>query len=446
MNSARSPLCDTSGMSAAMLRTRHANTFGSFTPSLMAAYCGLDIADAELREEWLRLVAEELLLAQICGLEIHPTWKEALSRVCPFAGRSETLEQIDSRVRWVACVPLIRKNAVTGAIVRIWGLHGADQESWVEGRSSQTHLQGSSLRLGGWDEGIAGHSWQLGAALAARTARESRGDLQFSLACNWLITGAVSENVIEAVQAGNKTKINTHRRWMIPEAGHDDFSRTLVRTHRCATLDAAWSHLSGEGTIQHDLIAWPEPCEIALMHATVSKAIGPLISSIMLSKPSQITLWHSPNHEESAQYADRIIEFLQHPLVQNWRGWKGHPPSVRKCVLPDADLVAGENALRAEGLHQAISGIVLFNITGGNLIMKLAAYAMARLNPSLWLIYREQGIADAKEVILLRNASKIPLTGRMRHHGVDDEVNWTFLCQHHGDPTVAALVAGTFRH
>jgi len=444
MRSGNSPLADVDISSAKTLRLRQADAFGAFAGALAKPWNPPLIADPELALEWSRLVAEEILLAQLCGLEIHRSWLREFLEVCPFAGGRETLPEVWERVAWVAVVPLIRPGLRSGALIRVWGLHTMDDAAWVEAPAGSSPLKSYAIRLGGWDHPIAGNSWHLGASLASRAATEKRADLQLALARDWIITGEVSGESVEKVDVKNKATIQSDRRWLVPIACQGEFAKRVGRIRTCSDLRAAWIQLSGEGTLGHGMIAWPTPGEVLEMHATVSKAIRPVIASVLLTCPARVMFWHSANIEESGQFAELLESFFKDERVRGWPGWRERPPVVRKSLLPDGDLVAGENALREAGLHQASEGAILFNITCGNLIMKLAAHHIARINPSVWLIYREPGIDDAKEVILIRNLGHSPSTGRMSPRDPPAGVSWDFVNNRDSGASVDSLIDEVF--
>ena len=446
MMARRSPLVDLSGMTAVKLRVRQGDSFGAFAVEMAKPFRSPSPGDDALAAEWRRLAAEELLLARLCGMAVHQTWYEGLADVPPFAGDAEPLSSAVERVAWVATIPVIRGwPSTTGAFVRLWGLHGDDDAARVEGALPPIQEGPFTLRLGGWDHVIAGNSWQLGAALAMRAAVEERRDLQLALARDWIVTGEVRGAWVEGVQVGNKVLTHTNsRQWLVPEDNHQEFGGYLGRVRACSTLDAAWSQLSGEGSLGHGMVSWPEREDVEELHATMSQAVRPILASILLTRPERLVLWHSSDYQFSKKHADFLEDFLADERVCAWPGWEGRCPRVKKRLLPENDLVEGEKALVAEGLHLAGRKTILFNITGGNLIMRLAIHNVARLNPRLWLIYRELGIANPVEVILIRNAGRLPSTGRMLPAETPDGINWGFSKNGGPSPSTESLLTEVF--
>ena len=438
-----SPLLDPKGKPLELLKELHADAFGTLASRLAEPMFCPHSMSPDLEQLWKRLVAEDILLATLWRLPVDPSWLESLEDVQPLASCQDTLAALLKTSAWVVVIPLDLANRVTGTLIRLWGIRGETNTHAVEG---DLGLLGGpySIFLGGWEHPLAGRSWQLGAALAASVADRQRVDLQIRLARDWVITGAMNGGTIEPVIAGNKARIRTHRHWLVPQTNYDEFSSVIGRMVAAATLDGAWSHLSGEGLIEHGLTAWPAPEDVAELHATISQALRPLIASVLITRPNRLVLWHSESKKESEDFADLVIEFFHAEQIRNWSGWQGRVPQVEKRLLPMNDLAAGERALRDGGLAKVSHGTILFNVTCGNLIMRLAIYNVARLNPSIWLIYREIGIKDPTEVILIRNSGHLPSTGRMRPALAADGIRWDFINDRAPITSVDDFITGIF--
>jgi len=107
----------------------------------------------------------------------------------------------------------------------------------------------------------------------------------------------------------------------------------------------------------------------------VSKARCPAISAILLANPKKVILWYSKNEKESIKPAKDIKHILDHFHI-----------NCELKELPDDSIKKAQEKIRAEIDKNSR---ILFSITNGNLLMRLAAFTLSEYFPEMYMIYRE---------------------------------------------------------
>jgi len=375
----------------------HADQFGKWVSEhhLQNKPTEIPTGNTEWEILWRKLAAEEILLAHYTGIHFSPALADQLAETRLFGDRGPTLQDARKKPGWVATIPLDRPEHTSGSLIRIWGLSNFTSPTPFQLEGSED-FSDCSLWLGGLPSeipAIHGKSWQLGARLAARCLEEQRRDIQILLACQWIVTGEMANNRIKPVTTGNKLALTTTRQWLLPEGNIKDVATndSPLLTY-AATLENAWAHISNEGTITNpDDWQWPEtPRQIDTCHLLCSKAIEPILAPALALRPARIVLWHSNDTNESKLPAQTIADILTSPTCQQWKGWEGSPPEISFRSLPSDSLPEIEHAFRNHGLaNPAANKRVVINITGGNMLMKLAAIHVSQLSPYTELIYRD---------------------------------------------------------
>jgi hypothetical protein len=430
---------------AETLRALHAEQFGRWVLECRVSEDGGGVVEerpgAPWTSLWRRLAAEEALYALQIGDDAEVAGLlRALAQVKPFGANGPTLAEARKWPAWVATVPLDRPGCCSGTLVRIWGLRGAPQAGDIRLEGADTApFDDFALHVGGLPEsvsGIAGKSWQLGAWLGAECLERLRIDVQTHLATGWIVTGEIRGDAVLPVDLGNKTKLRTRKSWLFPEALEDarEIPARIRRLGRfCGNCADAWAHVSGEGTLSASgEWRWPEPGEVATLHTIVSESLRPMLAPILAARPRRVVLWHSGDETRSAGPAKMLEAFLADDRCRNWSGWAGAPPEAIRQRLPDRNLPDIERTFRRQGLAspETPGARVWVNITGGNLLMRMAALGVARLNPAAELLYRDFGNHPCREYVLVHHRQ-----GRAFSRYVEAPdlpgVDWEFIVKNH---------------
>jgi hypothetical protein len=385
--------------------------------------------------EWQRAVAAELLLLAQWdrALATELACAASLQQQQPFAGGPALADLLDASAA-LAVAPL---DVASGPpILQVWVLQpGEDGRDWeTPGEASGSRLEGAGQPAENGCRVVAvppllrsppkGPSWKLAAALAQRALHEpgprARGIR--SLALDWFVTGDVDAETVARVELGGKRRLaveddarGRRRSWLVPRHcwNKDNDSYVLLREHlrgrlrAVTTLREAWAHVNGGGFIEtREERSWPT--EPVVFHAFVSDALGPIVAPLLLQETKEAIFWLS---EEKAHLFQAIEDFvrigketglIRGNLIIHSRGINaGSLEEAEVCLLEAEELRAG--------------GPVLFNITGGNIPMRLALAELARTNSSLRLIYRpEGGERGANHYLELTFPEGLPRTRRLK--------------------------------
>jgi hypothetical protein len=393
--------------------------------------------------EWRRAVAEELLLlAQVgcgqAGTLARGFMEERPFRDPPESGAGPTLGKLLHLKAAAVVLPVDTGGTPRpGTWMHLWLVRdasnklGADDRGRLEGASEWLEAGHQDCKLfvitkEGGALGAEGHSWQLGAALAARALETKRGDYKVELAARWIVTGRVDGDKVWPVGFGNKTSLarqETKRKWLLPasnmeapeghsgDPGQPFRGDALGRWYVASTVEAAWRQVTNEGTVDTGRIeAWPRT--VPIFHAFVAEALGPLLVSILQSRPAKLVLWCSAEMEH---HGEGVELFLQ-DCVRG--GVLATMPSIRRPRIPSGNIAQAEAVLAGDAtLMIAGESPVLFNFTSGNLLMRLAVVSLAQYKPHVRLIYRDRDDDTAGTFSLLHYPHERPETRQL-------EINW----------------------
>jgi len=409
-NSTGSYLLDSDKLQLLDLQTLRTMTFARFGETLIKTVPTDSIQEAVSEalndpasfDEWVRCVAAELLLAQAVQSEMKVEDLGDFARIKPFGEESPALEEIWDLQVATSLIPI--NASPYPVLAQIWLVKDPKNRiksdhrkgwttasSWLEEHASEFKFFTVISEESRFN--IEGPSWQLAAALALKCISEKDPKVILSLATEWLITGKAKGNTVHWIDLGNKTELQKipgfSRKWMIPHENWQKLSPTFHsenegRIALVTDLTTAWNHLSGTGTLEEpDRANWPEPEKVEAFHGLVSLVIRPMIASILLTQPRLVCLWKSGQSEKYAIIVKSVLEELK---------LKGYLPAnltVDIKEISSNSLKNAEQALRDYKLNLPYHKIILFNITGGNMIMKWAVSNMASQNPQIWLIYKD---------------------------------------------------------
>lgn len=282
---------------------------------------------------------------------------------------------------------------------------------------------------------IEGKSWQLAALLcsAFRKRLKEKNDpgaaseiLRF--AQNWVITGAVEAHAgqipnprVLQVSFTSKARLAgevTGRNWLLPAANQPSIQpewevALAGRLHFARDLESAIAQVSGHGFQNHSPISWNNPLvkNPISAHCFASNALGPMLSAFLWSQPRSIKIWTSDIMLPKAQQLEKVCQTLRttaFPLIS-------HERDISIVRTNDNDLIEIRGRLLQDpSLGQSGLESVLFNITGGNLLMRLAILDLARLRPRMNLIYRTED-AENLDFVCLRHPVLLPVVFPLVH-------------------------------
>ena len=404
---------------------------GAAALAALATQARQDLKGGPALTEWERAVAAELLLLAQWNRVLAQDLARAasLEQQQPFGGGPALAGILGARAA-LALAPL--DVAMGPPILQVWVLQaGADGRDW---EALECRLEGAAQWVeNGWHLAAVqpvlssdpkGSSWRLAAALAQRALKEpeprARG-IQ-SLALNWFVTGDVVAEEVAQVELGGKRRLaieddarGGRRSWLVPlrcsDKNNDNF--VLLREHlrgrlrAVTTLREAWAHVNGGGFIEtREERSWPT--EPVVFHAFVSDALGPIVAPLLLQETQEAIFWLSEEKEHLFQAIEDFIRIGKDAGLIS-ASLTAHSRSIKAGSLEEAEVCL----LEAEELRAG--GPVLFNITGGNIPMRLALAELARTNSSLRLIYRpEGGEAGANHYLELAFPQGLPRTRRLK--------------------------------
>lgn len=357
---------------------------------------------------WKGAVARECLLAASLRLDLKEVFSEKLPetllKVSPFGEGGPALRQLlMTDIRYaVAIFPLADESSSgTPGLGQAWAFSpartmpepiGADAIK-REGATAMLHSTGMDeiaafLCVEEQDRGFTGDSWQLASALAARTLAKGNSKETSTLARRWCVSGKVEGERVERVQLGNKLELVTDRRWLLPSGNRADLPPRLTRqgieVKVVPKLEDAWRHVAEKGTTSGGSVPWPQPVDC--FHTFTSKAYSPAIAAVLFSRPrEEIVLWDS-GAGESREVCDNLKTLLPHLYTEC--------PAIKILPVSSKNVAEAESALRMELEKLSPEQTVLFNITNGNLLMRMAAGNLGPLFPFIRFIYRDVDNAD----------------------------------------------------
>lgn len=330
--------------------------------------------------------AEALLFSAIVGLKPELQPDDDLLR--PFGPDTPTLQEFRWHTDTIACACF---PTICGEHAQIWRLYlianAPDDWRVCDHRrflADSAALPADTAVFLSSDfrplEALDGNSWQLAAALAqqAMTFPKHRR----ALACDWLVTGKVSQEQVEAVAICSKDKLFnlSKRHVLVPNANLADLQDSQDKTdlHGVASTHQAWMLVSGQGVDKPMSISLPDSDSLDLQ-ILIGEAITPILAVMFLLNPHHATLWHSDKTQEQAKLVRDVLA-----KIPEFRG------TVEIAPMDSHDLQRAYKDIEPQ--KNARNPGRVFVITGGNRLMGIAAQLVAQAYQNL-LVYRD---LDAK--------------------------------------------------
>jgi len=231
-------------------------------------------------------------------------------------------------------------------------------------------------------------SYQLAKSLAGRLLDSEKREHLYEAAKNWIVTGKVDKKEkVGKVGLENKLQLPTKRKFILPEANHDELPEAdrIGKAIKFAdTVEAAWNHITNQGTKNIPEASFPP--ETDELHVLVGGNIKAQVASIIFSNPKKVFLWYS----ESVKDSQKPAEYIEYAVKRYMKEFnKPVIEKIEKNLLSSKSMAEAEKTLKEhfDGVRQNRS--VIFNVTSGNRIMSYAVQTIARAYRNIELVYRD---------------------------------------------------------
>lgn len=409
-----------------------------------AALAGLEAAlpSPELREEWRSRLAEEVLLGET--LAPVGTVPSEMADWLPFGPGSPPLGGLLGRPAACAVVPLDTSDGGIGVygMAHLWffrdlesrtGDHRRLWEGMEEFLASRPGLKVFSVALPlSRDLRLVGESWRLAAELCLLAFDDAR--IRDQLARKWVVSGRVAgRGVILPVKLGNKLDSagRTERRFLLPRDNLGGIAPAFEHHEKlkfAANLEGAAAHVAGRGVEDGGEVDWPDGLEV--IHSLVSDLRETVLHSVLLMNPppKKLVLWYSKKMAGKAEEIKWVLRGLKLKTEVELRQTDSGSPAMVERAMRDV--------LPADFPEK--DSVVLFNVTNGNWLQRLAPALLARRFPGLWLIYRDRDNSDnPAEFTLVRYDGLIPSCYRMVQRHPASGIDWSRLSRFVSGPEKA---------
>ena len=229
---------------------------------------------------------------------------------------------------------------------------------------------------------FTGDSWRLGVTLGKSFLSESRGEVLYALARDWMITGTVkADDAIGGIRLGNKMQLDPggQWKWLLPECNLKDLDESH-KSHCTGVrnLKDAQHWIRGSGFQSGKTLNWSGKVDI--FYVLLGGSWTSVFYSIFYFRPKKVILFITEKTRKIAQWICPVLE--DNP-------W--HIPEIQCEDVDSNDLAQMDNDFRRLQEKLTASGKkqnILFNITGGNRLMGLAAHMVAT-DYQIPMIYRD---------------------------------------------------------
>lgn len=336
---------------------------------------------------WRCRCAEEILLARASSVMVAPELIEKTADDKPFDEPSPSLSDLTNHLCAAAVIPLNDGPGTDSAsLAHVWvvrGWTGPDHAGDFDGcsewkaRWSQYGLFHAGLK----GSGMSGRSWQLGACCACELMNSPEHIL--TLARQWLITGSIEGDTVQGVDVLKKQTLPTRRTWLFPLSNSRDLTPRFVahsQVRMTSSVSNAVKLITGQGVVEggRELL----PVNPDTLFTFVSEAWLVIMALVLLMRPKKLVMWHTRDEKKSMSPANLLVELIGKccPEVQITPIQPISSHSMAEC----------ETALRVAVDSLPSGETALFNITNGNMLMRLAAHGICQLYPDkIRLIYRD---------------------------------------------------------
>lgn len=250
-----------------------------------------------------------------------------------------------------------------------------------------------------WNYKDDGASCRLAEILAEKLLQSGNRDHIYAAAKEWIVTGDVEDGKVKLVGLGNKLKLNTQRKFIIPNDNRADVAdserKRLKRIYSADSVEKALHLVTNQGVTPFSSGDFPE--KIDELHILVGESIAPQLSSIILLNPEKVVLWCSDSKEKSklpAECMRRIIELCGGSGVL-----KSGNPEICELELPSDSMDKAEDVLMDYFKKNSCgSKNIVFNVTSSNRIMGFAVQTIARIySDNVYLVYRDIDSAKSEK-------------------------------------------------
>ena len=368
-----------------------------FCPESLKA-AGTDVPKC-LLESWQTAAAREILLLSQFDPESAEKFLPEFGGLFPLGESQPDLNALHPFPTAVTIIPLDDPAAPAGRLAFLWVVQ--DPGNKLNAPPALEGAQG--LIPGGYKvfidapARVTGNSWTLAGSLALRALRARSYDptagLTMALASRAILTGAVTGDLpgVQEVAPGNKFLLKIPRQlsrsWICPpqtlataKAAGDCLDANEKNTLTADQVESAWRLATDQGTLSDETVhPWPQSagCGPTTLHVFVSGVLQPAVLSIAFTRPARLVLWITNRMKPRAEELKALCLRL---------------PELSGLTVEERSLSASGNIQILEEALAELRDIKepqFFNITGGNLLMRLAVMHLARDLPQLTLIYRD---------------------------------------------------------
>lgn len=382
----------------------------------------------KLLREWQRCLAMELWFSA-SNTEHHDTVKTwvqkkftLLLKVSPFIEtNAPTFEQLLEDDVAVCLYPI----ATDGGLPPGLGLAVARLQKGNQ-RAECTHIATQQKHQGDSD--------QLAKQLARLAVERGKTHERIRLVRRFIATGTCTANgEVGPVEMGNKLDLRTKHTWLVASnQSIKPIGELPIR--KAASLQDMWKQVTGTSFLSGERREFRE-FNIRHLLTFASEAYTPVIASILYSRPQFVTIFHS-EMPDSKQAAASIQGILCDSRVAH------HLPEsllIRVECISSSDLAEAEKSIathldEVEPKDIDAKTSVLFNVTNGNFLMRLAAYQSIRNRQGTLAIYRDRDtISDGFTAIHPGRDPHPPATFPLKGHDVPNLNVMSLFARHDND-------------
>lgn len=338
---------------------------------------------------FLPVWAEMWLFADMLGIHPQATYLPEDECLQPFGSKTPTLQALREMANFMACAcfPTIGMNR-EGQQSHLWRLYlvknppvawlSQDHRQLLTDVHSLPELQEYAIFLVSVTgeqptTPIDGNSWQLAATMAMKALHHP--EMRKELACQWVLTGKVSDDEVLPVSIGVKDDLfcSSRRKVLIPMGNKDEAvqNQNNPKLFHVNRVEQAWQIISKQGVHKPSKVNLPDG-DIEL-HALVGESITPVLSVIFLLNPAECILWHSERTRKEAILIKEVLE-----LFPDFSG----QVSIRSLDSHDLKTAYEQLPIQERKDNR------IFAITGGNRLMGIAAQIVAETFNNI-LVYRD---------------------------------------------------------
>jgi hypothetical protein len=351
-------------------------------------------------------------------------------------------------------IPVATPNGERAAFAQVWAFNKHAWPDWKQacercldepaGLDSLAAGQLGILVLPPTQQKLVGTSWQLAAALAIEFSQNENG-AAIQLARRWVVTGAVDEgpanirsrSVLQVSLACKRQLAREvlQRNWLVPAGNLADVTpeweaQLAGRLYYARDVESAMAQIEGRGYVSGENLDWnvADLTHPVSAQCFASDALGPMLATFLWTQPAEIRIWTSATMAGAAGQLRKACLDLREEYLPSIPS----DDAIEVVNIDDNDLLKIRRTLLEDPHIGEGLGPSLFNLTGGNLLMRVALLDLARLRPKLAIVYRSEN-AQALDFVCIRHPFLQPVVSTI-HFGNEipgEPANWQRLLSLH---------------